>query len=373
MTATNQRPHVVFAGGGTGGHLFPGLAVARRLADIVPAVHITFAGPGKPLEQKHVPAAGFDYLTLPCQPWPRHLRDVIGFVADNLAGFHTASQFLTQENVATVIGLGGYTSVPMARAAVRQGIPLLLLEQNVIPGRATRWLARSASLICTSFPDTHKHLPAGCHVQWTGNPIRDGFRRAESQTRQILVLGGSSGARSLNEQVPLALAEVRQLLTEWRIVHQSGPADAAATRALYRRLKLDATVCPFVDDMPRVLSRTELAICRAGGSTLAELTAAGVPALFIPYPHAVNDHQRLNAEVLVAAGGAAMLDERHAFGRLDQRLAAVVRELLSNPMKRAAMARATHQFAKPQAATEVATFVASLLTGLAGSSLPMAA
>lgn len=373
MTATSQRPHIVLAGGGTAGHLFPGLAVARRLTELSPGLRITFAGPGKPLEQRHVPGAGFEYLMLPCQPWPQRLHDVLGFLGDNLAGYHAAGRFLVQESVAAVVGLGGYTSVPMARAAVRQGLPLVLLEQNVIPGRATRWLARSAAMICTAFPETHKHLPARCRVHWTGNPIREGFRRAEPQSQQLLVLGGSNGARSLNQHVPLALAQIRPALADWRIIHQSGQADVQSTRKLYRQLGLEAIVCPFLDDMPNLLSRTGLAVCRAGGTTMAELAAAGIPAVFIPYPHAVNDHQRLNADVLVAAGAGLLIDERQTTEGLDRRLAVCLSDLLANPLKRAAMSRAIGQFAKPQAAQEVALLITDLLAGSADGTLRAAA
>jgi UDP-N-acetylglucosamine--N-acetylmuramyl-(pentapeptide) pyrophosphoryl-undecaprenol N-acetylglucosamine transferase len=362
MTAANQRPHIVFTGGGTGGHLFPGLAVARRLVAMLPEVRITFAGGGKPLEQEHVAAAGLEYFCLRCRPWPRRLGDVGRFVVDNLLGYRAAARFLAEHPVSAVVGLGGYTSGPMARAATRRGIPLVLLEQNVIPGRANRWLASRAAVICTSFAQTGEHLPARCRVLHTGNPLRDGFNSQSEPGRQLLILGGSSGARTLNEQVPRALAQVHAKLTGWKIVHQTGQADADCTGDLYCSLGLEATVVPFVTDMPGTLAQTQLAICRAGGTTLAELAAAAVPAILVPYPHAANNHQRLNADVYATAGASLVLDDRDAPGQLDRRLAALLSELLDAPPRRTAMAHAMRQVAKPDAAGEVARVIAELAT-----------
>ena len=164
--------HIVFAGGGTGGHLFPGLAVAEKLAANRPGVRITFAGSGKPLEQRHVATAGFDYVPLPSRPLPQRASEAIGFVVENVAGYFAASRLLDEEDVAGVVGLGGYASVPMGRAAARRRLPLILLEQNVTPGKANRWLSRYASLVCTSFEPSQQTFGWRCPTRWTGNPIR---------------------------------------------------------------------------------------------------------------------------------------------------------------------------------------------------------
>jgi UDP-N-acetylglucosamine--N-acetylmuramyl-(pentapeptide) pyrophosphoryl-undecaprenol N-acetylglucosamine transferase len=365
MTTTSRMPHIVFTGGGTGGHLFPGLAVAERLREAFPRLRITFAGGGKPWERDQVTASGFDYLALPCRPWPRRLRDLGRFVVDNAIGYRQARRFLGEQSVAAVVGLGGYTSGPMARAAIGRRIPLVLLEQNVTAGRVNRWLAPRAALVCTSFAQTGDCLPALCRVVHTGNPIRSGFTasgrsRSTDSARQLLILGGSGGARSLNEHVPRVLAQVRTSLTGWQILHQTGPADAEVTRELYRSLGLRARVAPFLADMPGVLASTGLAICRAGGTTLAELAAAGVPAILVPYPYAANNHQRLNADVFAAAGGGLVLDDRDAPGQLEPRLVYHLPELLGDCQRRTAMAHALKQQAKPDAAREVARLVAEL-------------
>ena len=374
----NRSTHIVFSGGGTGGHLFPGLAVAERLADMVPRVRITFCGSGKPFERKYVTHAGFDYFTLPARPLPRGARDVVAFVLENLTSYLAAGRFLREEPIAAVIGTGGYASVPMARAAVRHKVPLVLLEQNVMPGKATRWLARRAGLICTSFEQTSEHLRSHCPVRVTGNPVRkmrgEGEVAGELQIPNpqslipnpcLLVLGGSGGARSLNENVPRALYKIRGQLTGWHIVHQSGEADLDATRSLYTKLDLAATVVPFISDMPAMLSRTALGVCRAGGTTLAELAAAGVPALLLPYPHATDNHQAANARHFAAGGGCVTIDHRDLSGRLDDQLADQLFFLLANEGLRRRMSAAMHTLAIPGAADDVAELVWSIASSRA--------
>ena len=378
------RVHVVFAGGGTGGHLFPGLAVAARLADEMPEIRISFAGSGKEFERRQVVAAGFDYVPIACAPLPRRLRDLPGFVLANLSGYRAAKRFLAKQQVIAVVGLGGYASVPMARAAARRAIPLLLLEQNAVPGRATRWLARSATMVCTAFGQCDGYLPANCPVRLTGNPIRGEFlgiphappeaephaEREEydagqasrgTQPGQLLVLGGSAGARALNENVPQALARIRPLLAGWTIVHQSGAADVRRTQDLYDACGLRAIVAAFLNDMPRTLARTRLAICRAGGTTLAELAASGVPAVLVPYPHAADDHQRRNAASFADAGGCLLIDQHAGRLPLADRLAAVLGPLVADPSRLAAMSSAIRQLAKPAAAGEIAAAIRQLV------------
>jgi len=352
--------HIVFAGGGTGGHLFPGLAVAERLTEQLPLVRITFAGSGKPFERRQVAKAGFEYLALPCRPVPQRASEAFSFVVENFAGYLAARRFLVETDVAVVVGLGGYASVPMGRAAARRGVPLVLLEQNAVPGRATRWLARKATLICLAMPSAGEALRCRCGVQVTGNPIRGGFRAAAPASRQLLILGGSGGAQSLNENVPPALYRLREQLADWRIIHQAGESGLEPTRALYRKLALPATVLDFIPDMPAVLSASALAVCRSGGTTLAELAVAGVPAVLLPYAHATGDHQRRNAEVFAAARSAVVLDERELPGRLDNRLAEAISPLLADPRRRAEMSSAMRGLSRPDAAAHIAALLLSI-------------
>ncbi len=266
-----------------------------------------------------IASAGFDCQPFPCAPLPQGVRGVLPFLARNLAGYRRARRWLRREHADAVVGLGGYVSVPICRAAIANGLPLVLLEQNAIPGRAMRWLAKRADLVCSAFDDARNYLHCPAPVRVTGNPIRAGFRPRKTgieppanaqPPHRLLVLGGSGGAHSLNAAVPRAAYKLRDLLADWQIVHQTGPREAESTQELYRKLMLDALVVPFVQNLPAVLRHTDLAVCRAGGTTLAELAATGVPAVLVPYPHAADHHQRANAEVFVAAGGAQMIDER---------------------------------------------------------------
>ena len=402
--------HIVFSGGGTGGHLFPGLAVAEQLAATIPLVRITFCGGGKPFERECVSRAGFDYFALPARPLPRGAREAVSFVVENLAGYLAAGRFLREEKVAAVVGLGGYASVPMAHAAARRQVPLVLLEQNAVPGKATRWLVRRASLVCATFKETQSRLSCRCPVRVTGNPIRAGFctdgramkhktrrqgdretrRRKESQQSgdslspclpvslspclssalrlppsRLLVLGGSGGARALNENVPRAIYRIRHLLQGWRIVHQSGQSGLDATQTLYGKLDLAASVVPFVPDVPAMLGATDLAICRAGGTTLAELAAAGVPAVLVPYPHATDDHQAANAKVFSAGGGCITIDQHELAGPLDDQLAEMLCFLLANDGLRRQMSAAMREMARPHAAEDVAELIWSIVSSRA--------
>jgi UDP-N-acetylglucosamine--N-acetylmuramyl-(pentapeptide) pyrophosphoryl-undecaprenol N-acetylglucosamine transferase len=174
---SNESCHIVFAGGGTGGHLFPGFAVAEQLQAILPTARITMATGNKPFEQVQVSAAGFDHLKLPSHPFARGAAATWRFVKDNLSGYRRAKRFVRKAGVSLVVGLGGYASVPMAWAAASLRVPLVLLEQNAIPGRVTRWLAPRAALVCTAFDEAADSLKAAGPVRVTGNPIRAGFGR----------------------------------------------------------------------------------------------------------------------------------------------------------------------------------------------------
>jgi UDP-N-acetylglucosamine--N-acetylmuramyl-(pentapeptide) pyrophosphoryl-undecaprenol N-acetylglucosamine transferase len=370
-TESGQLDHVVFAGGGTAGHLFPGLAVADQLRRWAPETRITFAGTGKPFETRHVRAARFEQLPLRCRPFPRKASEAFRFLTENVSGYYQARKYLRDQHVSLVVGLGGYASVPAARAAASLGIPYVLLEQNAVPGRATHWLAPGAELVCLAFEEASEHLARGCRVRVTGNPLRREFFEARtagafparrySKGQTLVVLGGSGGAQTLNQQVPMALYKAGLAVRSWQIVHQTGERGLAATATLYRKLGIAAKTVPFIENLPGVLGASRLAISRAGGTTLAELAAAGVPSVLLPYPQATGDHQRKNAEVFVAAGGAKIIDQREVVGRLDNHLAQVVIELATNEALRATMADASSRMARPNATRRVTKSLVTLL------------
>jgi UDP-N-acetylglucosamine--N-acetylmuramyl-(pentapeptide) pyrophosphoryl-undecaprenol N-acetylglucosamine transferase len=342
--------------------------VAEHFAAMISSARVTFCGSGKSFERRYVTQAGFEYLALPSRPLPHGAREAVAFVVENVAGYLAAGRFLRDERVAAVVGLGGYASVSMARAAARRHVPLVLLEQNVIPGRATRWLARRATLICTAFDATFDKLRCRCPVRVTGNPVRGGFHRRPTEPaaqRQLVILGGSGGAHALNASIPAALYKVRDQLQGWRVVHQSGEAGLAETWTLYGKLGLDVAVVPFLLNMPGVLAATDLVVCRAGGTTLAELAVAGTPAVLLPYPHATDDHQLANAQLFVAGGGCAAIDERTVSGPLEDPVAEILARLLTDSPLRQRMSAAMHALARPNAADDVVALLWSIVSSRA--------
>jgi len=364
--------HIVFAGGGAAGHLFPGLAVADHLAHEAPHLRITFAGSGKSFERSRVTRDGFEYFALPWRPFPSRARDAFRFLRDNVAGYYASSWFLREQQVALVVGLGGYVSAPVIRAATRRKIPVVLLEQNAVPSLVTRRLAPKAAMICAAFEEVRSTLQAGSRLRITGNPlprsltdlIHSEWPSRNSGTlggsKRLLVSGGSGGARTLNHHVPRALHKVRSQLEGWELVHQTGERDLELTRELYRKLDLKATVTAFISNMPRTLIDTDLAVTRAGGTTLAELAAAGVPALLIPYPRAADDCQRRNAAVFAQAGACRVVDQEDVAGRLDDALARVIADLVANELARQKMVQAMLRLGKLDATASVAKCIMEL-------------
>jgi UDP-N-acetylglucosamine--N-acetylmuramyl-(pentapeptide) pyrophosphoryl-undecaprenol N-acetylglucosamine transferase len=351
---------MLIAGGGTGGHLFPGIAVAEaaRRRDAMSA--ILFVGSARGIEARVVPTSGFDLELLPGAPLRG--RRVAGKVTalGALGAATVRARALVQRFAPdVVVGLGGYASAPAVVAGRLQRLPIVLLEQNAKPGMTTRLLARLADRVCVSFPDTATGFPAGRAVM-TGNPVRS-FPTPTSAAPPrtgltIAIVGGSAGAHRLNEAGPalrVRLADVPGL----RIIHQTGLAEEDAVRAAYAGAA-DVDVRAFITDMGAVYAAADLIICRAGATTIAELAAQGLPAIFVPYPHAADDHQRANAEALVRGGAARMVLDHQASG---ERLAAEVHELAADPELLAEMCRRMRQFARPDAADRVLAVVDALV------------
>jgi UDP-N-acetylglucosamine--N-acetylmuramyl-(pentapeptide) pyrophosphoryl-undecaprenol N-acetylglucosamine transferase len=372
---------MVFAGGLTGGHLFPGLAVADEITALAPGTRIEFTGLGTAFDRDTVARAGYEYVTIASPRMPRSIGQGARFTFDMLRGYRAAAAYLRRSRASVVIGLGGFASVPTALAAARLRRPLVLLEQNAVVGRANRRLARLARYLCAGFDETclsadSRALSIGCPVVATGTPVRAQFLAAKSADDlrpTLLILGGTSGARLLNESVPAALSAMPEALAGWRVVHQTGRADVAATAAAYAAARIEATIAPFFDDLPAILARTGLAICRAGGSTLAELAVMGVPAILVPLAGATDDHQTRNALMLSDARAAVTIrgNARQAsFGShsasaqpIAEILKATLTDLLADSRRRMAMSAAIRRFARPEAATHIARLALSFADG----------
>jgi UDP-N-acetylglucosamine--N-acetylmuramyl-(pentapeptide) pyrophosphoryl-undecaprenol N-acetylglucosamine transferase len=385
-------PHVLFAGGGSASHLFPGMAVADHLRRRMPSIQITFAGSGAARERHTVRIAGHHYTMIPAHAMPRNPLQAVRFVTDNVAGYCAARWMLREQRVSLVVGLGGSTSVAVVRAAVTRGIPVVLLEQNAVPGRTTRWLSRAAAMVCAAFEEVRPHLNVQAPVTVTGNPSRAAFEdlyhkvygrgaglgddpaRSKAaphlklhadprRQRRLVVLGGSGGARSLNEAVPAALAKLGDHMNGWQVVHQTGEGQLQETEARYARHGLKVLAVTHIDEIASVLFASDLAVCRAGGSMLAELALAGIPGVLVPYPQAADNHQTANAKVFTAAGACRMIDETQQTGVLDAALARELQPLITDHHIREEMARSTQRLARPQAASQIAAAITDQLVG----------
>ena len=260
-----------------------------------------------------------------------------------------------------------------------------MLEQDVVPGRFTRWLARSASAVCVGFRETTAYFPSAVAVTVTGNPARPAFERLYRQRqakvpasaadqnpdreKRLIIIGGAGGARTLNESMPPALARLGDRLAGWQIVHQSGEGQLQDTTRRYRDAGVDALVVAYIDEMASIMFESDLVVCRAAGTTLAELALAGVPAILVPYPPAI-DYQMANAEVFAANGAAIIIDETDLTGPFDAELCGRLEPLLCDAELRSKMAARMRTFACPDAAANVTQAIYRILRG---SSLRLAA
>jgi UDP-N-acetylglucosamine--N-acetylmuramyl-(pentapeptide) pyrophosphoryl-undecaprenol N-acetylglucosamine transferase len=355
---------VILAGGGTGGHLFPGIAVHEELKRREPELETLFVGTARGIETKVIPSIGERLECLDVGPLKGRTRTqlVKNLLALPQAGYD-AAKILRSFRPSLVIGVGGYAAGPMVAAAATLGIPTALLEQNASVGLTNRLLARVVDRAYVSFEETVDAFPKGV-AQMMGNPVRRSFVAAgnmarmdpsgfEMRARRVLVIGGSQGARSLNQVVPEALARaVRSAGFAGRpieIVHQTGHAMLEAVRARYEELGVVANVTPFIDDMPRAYASAALVIGRAGATSLAEICAIGRPSILIPIPTA-DDHQWPNARALEQRGAAIALREKDL--TVDS-LAAAVSRLLTQPEERRRMAEAARELGRPDAAAAI--------------------
>jgi UDP-N-acetylglucosamine--N-acetylmuramyl-(pentapeptide) pyrophosphoryl-undecaprenol N-acetylglucosamine transferase len=356
----------VVAGGGTGGHVTPALALGERIAERGDAV--LFLGGDRGLETRLVPEAGFDLVRLPA-------RQVMGqgplgrarALPVLLAAVWRAARVLREFRADRVISVGGYASVPAVGAAVLRRVPLALVEPNAIPGRANRAAARFARRIFVQFPEAAQRLGDGARVRDVGIPLRRALvqafadaepRREVKPPLRLLVFGGSQGARQLNE----AMMRVAPALdpSSVEIVHQTGEADRERVAAAYAGTELRAEVVPFAPDMPRRYRQADLALCRAGALTVAELAMAGLPALLVPYPYAADDHQAANARALERAGAARVLPSRASDHELADRLRENLDALLRTPEELQRMSAAAAGLARPDAARRIVEECAAL-------------
>ena len=358
-----RAPRLLLAAGGTGGHLFPGVAVAegaQRTADAA----VLFVGTSGGMEKDVIPQLGFSLRFIPAEQlrgrtWWGKIRAI------GVAGYGVGSAWRIIREFApdVIFSIGGYASAPTVLAGWLQRIPCVLLEPNAIPGLTNRFLSRFAARVCLGFETASRFFPPH-KVVHTGNPVRHALQPTlqpapTDKPLTILVFGGSAGAHRLNHIVPQALALLHKRRSgrkssspaqTIRIIHQTGQAEYAAVTASYAAVGIMARVVPFIDAMQEVYAEADLVICRAGAMTTAELTLLGKPAILIPYPYAADDHQRANAEALVQAGAAVMLLDHTLSPELLER---TIARLVQQSGTLGAMARAAAALGRPDATAAV--------------------
>lgn len=354
--ATNQENNLglMLMAGGTGGHVFPALAVAEHLR--ASGVPLTWLGTGRGLEATLVPRAGYPFTAVSARSLRRTgLLKQLAAPLWLVRALIECLWLLRRQKPGAVLGMGGYASGPGGLAAWLMRIPLLIHEQNAVPGVTNRLLAAFATRVMESFPDS---FPARRSALCTGNPVRaEVAALASPLTRRpgpggalrLLVVGGSQGAAALNRVVPEAIAQVPgRAIDVW---HQVGRLDGGETGKRYAALGIEARVEPFIEDVATAYAWAGLVLCRAGASTVFELCAAGAPAILVPYPYAVDDHQSANARYLAERGAAILLPQ----GALDETaLAALLSALRDHPARLAEMAAEARRLACPEATAIVA-------------------
>lgn len=359
MSAESFR--LIVAGGGTGGHFFPGLAVAQAVLAARPGAEVVFVGSARGIEARLAPRSGFPFVALPASGFASvraaaRLRALASVPAALALGLGTLARIRPH----AVLGVGGYASVPMGLAAGLSGVPLILLEQNVAPGLANRVLSRFAALVAVAFPQTKAAFRGKARL--LGNPVRASLAAVPPESGpehplRLLVFGGSGGSAPINAAVTAALPALRGFPGGVEILHQTGEAEVETVRAAYAGSGIPARVEPFLHDMDRAYAWCHACVCRAGATTLAEIAAARRPALLIPFPQAAGGHQSANARGMEELGAVLRIEQADltpqalldALGRLADRSA------------RERMAMALGRVARPESADVIAEHV--LLAG----------
>jgi UDP-N-acetylglucosamine--N-acetylmuramyl-(pentapeptide) pyrophosphoryl-undecaprenol N-acetylglucosamine transferase len=347
---------VIVAGGGTGGHVIPAVAIAQALRSRY-AAEVIFVGTARGIETRLVPAAGFELRLIEVGALNRvDFRTRIKTVLDLPRAVFSAAKLVQEFRPDVMIGVGGYASGPAMLVAALMNVPTVAFEPNVVPGFANRILAPTIRAAAVHFEQTCRRF-LNCLV--TGVPVRREFfsvpPRPKDARPTLLVFGGSQGAHAINQAILAALPALVRAVPEIHIIHQTGEKDYVSAQAAYLNAMVSAEVSPFIDDMPGAFARSDLLLCRSGASTVAEVTAAAKAAIFIPLPTAADDHQRHNAETLAQGGAARLLPQSELSS---ERLTSEIADLLRNRSELARMSQAARGFAHPDAAAKIASLAA---------------
>lgn len=354
---------VLIAGGGTGGHLFPGIALAEEVVTRHPKNDVVFVGTTRGLEARVVPQNGFVFEAITSRGLKGmgFAKLLLGLLTLPLSFFEALS-LVRKYRPDVVVGVGGYSSGPVVMAAWLLGVPTAVQEQNALPGLTNKILGRFVKAVFLSFDETKRFFrERDSHV--LGNPIRrallDNFLKPSiaHDTFTMLVFGGSLGARGLNTRVLEAVDHLGSEKSSLRIVHQTGKADLETVTRGYEGKGVNVEVKEFIDDMSAAYLASDLVVCRAGATTIAELTTCKKASILVPFPFATDDHQAINAKALVDAGAALMFREGELTG---EKLASAIVELKKHPEKLKSMEKAAGLLGRPEAAREIADVLQQL-------------
>lgn len=367
------KPLTIFlAGGGTGGHLYPGIAVAEAMRAIRPDITPVFLCTQREIDSVILKPTGFEFIPQPIVPPVSSIGGLLKFYRSWRETKDLLKQLLRDRRPAAVLGLGGYAAGVAVKKAAQQGIPTAVLNPDVIPGKANRFLMSVVKAVCCQFEATSGFVgsSAKAKLQMTGCPIRndiaappprdDAAKRLgiDPLLKTLVVTGASLGARTVNEAVLTMLGGMT--LRGWQVLHLAGREHADAVRAGYRDLDVVSRVIDFTPAMADVWAATDLAISRSGASSCAELTACGIPSVLMPYPYHKDMHQKVNAEQLVHAGGAVLVDDEKDRAKNAAKLRPVVEQLMFDGDRRLAMAEKSKALGKPDAAERVARLMLDL-------------
>jgi UDP-N-acetylglucosamine--N-acetylmuramyl-(pentapeptide) pyrophosphoryl-undecaprenol N-acetylglucosamine transferase len=356
---------VLIAGGGTGGHVFPAIALAEELKRAQPDSEVLFVGSEGGLEKELVPQAGFALSLLPVGKLKGssaivRLKTLVGLGP----GLVRAASILRRFKPNIVVGVGGYASGPIVLASAAMWLPIILLEQNTIPGLTNRVLSRFARKVITCFPETAQHLPRGRALE-LGNPLRPRLierlsdtSRKKGEGKCLLVLGGSQGARALNDVMLECSEELFQRVDDLTVLHQTGRSDQQKLAVHYQRFGGRAEAVAFIDDMADAYHRADLVLSRSGATTIAELGMVGLPAILVPYPYAADDHQAHNAAAMAAAGAAEVVRQEELDARF---LIERVCGIFESSEREEGMKKSMKAFGRPLAGARIVDTLGSIV------------
>ena len=365
MGTGGESLRVLIAAGGTGGHIYPALAVARKLKEMDPGAEVIFCGTERGLERRIVPRAGFSLEMVRVKPLRGgSLFRKVKAAAFLPLAFVDAARLLWRTHPRVVMGVGGYVSGPIMAVAGLSRVPTLLLEPNATPGLANRWLCPFIDTAAVAWEETKRFFGAKAFV--SGNPVRDDIARigarAVDENLRVLVFGGSQGSHVLNEAMLAALSHLEGYKKRLTVTHQTGEKELEMVRAIYRKTNITARVEPFLYEMSEAYADCDLVVSRAGATTCAELAAAGRPSVLVPLPIA-GGHQGENAEMMERAGAAIALPEEKLSGEV---LSRILIDLMNRPEQRRGMAETARSLARPEASKIIAERLLELAGGTGG-------